>query len=238
MKTLKLVLLTALLTIGLASCSSGDDDNSCANKTDTTSTTQQTTTTPATTETECSLQSATPNPVVGVTVRDNHVVFGPATDTKDSIKTVRFEWDNGYSITSGQPWEGVNIATLDTLYTSQKYTDMNIRAGRQGSNPPLVWFNKRSGDVDVISNEKSWGEIDSLNFAISGYLIINDDRYLVTVGQEGFGGANGWWVGGQGPGWSRHVPLLGPNYLLTPDKKWRIHPGEDIFSIGFEIKPN
>ena len=238
MKTLKLVLITALLTIGLASCGSGDGDNSCANKTDTTSTTQQTTTTPATTETECSLQSATPNPVVGVTVRDNHVVFGPATDTKDSIKTVRFEWDNGYSITSGQPWEGVNIATLDTLYTSQKYTDMNIRAGRQGSNPPLVWFNKRSGDVDVISNEYSWSEIDSLNFAFSGYLIINDDRYLVTVGQEGFGGANGWWVGGQGPGWSRHVPLFGHNYLLTPDKKWRILPGVDAMSTGFIIDPN
>jgi hypothetical protein len=71
MKTLKLVLLTALLTIGLASCGSGDGDSSCANKTDTTSTTQQATTTTTTTETECSLQSATPDPVVGVTVRDN-----------------------------------------------------------------------------------------------------------------------------------------------------------------------
>jgi hypothetical protein len=229
MKTLKLVLLTALLTIGLASCGSGEGDNSCAIKTDTTSTTQQATTTTTTTETECSLQSATPDPVVGVTVRDNRVAILSTLDSY-SIKTIRFEWDNGYSITSGQPWEGITIKS-DGTYP----VEMNVRAGRKGSSGPLNWFALHGGLENVISSEK-WANIDSLNFAFSGVLIINGDRYSVVLGQEGFAGTNGWWIAGNGAGWLRHNPIFLTSYIVTPDNKWQILAGVD--SIGFGIREN
>lgn len=72
---IKSVLFSTLLAIGLVACGSESGDNSCATKTDTTSTTQQTTTTTATAQTECSLQSATPDPVVGDTMHEYHLSF-------------------------------------------------------------------------------------------------------------------------------------------------------------------
>ncbi len=240
MKRLKLVLLTALLTIGLASCGSGDGDNSCANKTDTTNTTQQATTTTGTTETECSLQSATPSPVVGVTVHDNELLFHPDPRSQTSyLRTVGFDWDNGYSITSGQPWEGLNVNTYNYNGQTKSYIDVVAKAGRKGSNTPKDWFNARNGGVKICDID--WNNIDSLNFAYSGHLVIDNNRYLVVIGQEGYALDNGWWIAGQGPGWTHKTfrPTGGRerNYIVTPDKKWLIgYPTEDIG--GFGVLPN
>ncbi|MBK7502676.1 MAG: hypothetical protein IPI14_08580 [Polaromonas sp.] len=93
MKTLKLVLLTALLTIGLASLRSGDS----ANKTDTTNTTHKPQQLPEL-QRRNGLQSATPNPVVGVTSSDNYVRFAPDQDTSGSIKTIRFGVGQGIQL--------------------------------------------------------------------------------------------------------------------------------------------
>jgi hypothetical protein len=204
MKKLKSVLILALFTIGLVSCggdSGGSDVGSCANKTATTSVTQQDATPNVTADTGCSLQSATPNPVVGTTVHDNEMAFFPSPDSIYLIAGVRFEWDNEYSITPGQPWEGVSVRSARS--TDPRQGDIGYvtaKAGRKGSNTPKDWFENRnqSGSGNKFSNEAGWSNIDSLNFAFTGTLIINGHRYPVIIGQEGYGGANGWWIAGHG----------------------------------------
>jgi hypothetical protein len=225
MNTLKSVLLLALFTIGLISCggdNSGSDGGNCANKTATTSVTQMDATPKVAADTGCSLQSATPNPVVGTTVHDNEMVLSPSFEDPD-VKPVAFEWDQAYSITPGQPWEGL-IAKIGS-------GSIIVKAGRKGSNTPQDWFKVRNGGAR-ISNQ-GWGNIDSLNFAFTGHLVINDDRYLVVIGQEGFAGTNGWWIAGQGSGWTFHSRIVGDNYILTPDKKWEIKGAQPY--AGFQV---
>jgi hypothetical protein len=232
MKTHKLVLLAALLTIGLVACGGGSDGDSCANKTATTSVAKQDVTPKVAVDTGCSssLLGVDPDPVVGTTVHDNKIQFAPH-EHPSSIKSVAFEWDQAYSITPGQPWEGLDVSIEKNGY-GDVIPFMTVKAGRKGSSTPQDWFNARNAGAK-ISDESSWRHVGTLNFAFTGYLVINDDRYLVTMAQEGLNGTNGWWLAGQQKGWTYQEPFIGDNYLLTPDKKWEIKGAE--YYRGFEI---
>lgn len=87
------------------------------------------------------------------------------------------------------------------------------------SRAPKGWFITRSrASRAALSNIHYWHDFGDFNFAFSGYLIINDIRYLVVIGQEGSGTTNGWWIAGQGNGWELVNKFPNNNYLLTPDK--------------------
>lgn len=170
---------------------------------------------------------------ISTTAHDNNVSFAP--HNEPAIKTMTFEYDNGFSITPGQPWEGLTVSLNKNSY-DQPVPSMNARAGRHASSTPLDWFNARNHGKK-ISSMPSWSNIGTLNFAFTGYLIINGDRYLVVIGQEGLLGTNGWWVAGQDPGWTYHSPAFGPDYLLTPDAKWQIM-GDSYVNDNFFLTKN
>lgn len=230
MKKIKSVLFSTLLAIGLVACGSESGDNSCATKTDTTNTTQQTTTTAATAQTECSLQSATPDPVVGDTMHEYHLSFDIPTGAVKKIGFSPSPQEVKFSITPGLPWAG--MYKIDYPYVPDLYTfELVIKAGRQTSNTPTDWFNDRNKGAKF--NSQDWANMGSFNFAIEGQLIINQDRYNVVIGQEYREGLYGWWIAGEDPGWTYHKPSSGSPYLLTPDGKWEIKRSD--FSYSFKI---
>ncbi|CAA0110581.1 Uncharacterised protein [BD1-7 clade bacterium] len=109
------------------------------------------------------------------------------------ISDFTFELDD-YSITKGQPWEGVS-----TDETSDSGT-LIVKAGRKGSKDVAKWFKDKSDGGSVVGCSSSSKYPDKLNFAFTGTLIFTHGKKTikcknVLIGQ-GHSTRNTWWLGG------------------------------------------
>lgn len=164
--------------------------------------------------------------LVGVSQHDNELDL-------QSAQSVSFDWDGGYSITSGQPWGGV------TSGGDGDGIAIHAEAGRKASTDVASWFNSRSS---MSINTAEWGADSSpeeLNFAFTGTLTINGVQYPVVIGQGHSGVDNNWWIGGQGGGWTESVfgQTVGSAtpVLITPDGEYTVLAEEamtDQFGVG------
>jgi hypothetical protein len=98
-----------------------------------------------------------------------------------NIHYLGFEYDNGHAITDEQPWDGLRVDQKKASAGWCDYPFLDVMAGRQGSAAPMNWFNARNGSAKISNVGRD--NIMSMNFAFSGWLRINDDRFLVVVGQ-------------------------------------------------------
>lgn len=141
---------------------------------------------------------------IGTTQHDNWVYLIPY----NANFPIAFNL-SGHSISSGQPWGGVQ--TSGNL-------SIDIKAGRHGSSGPADWFRSNaSAAICTMDSMDAWPS--DLNFAVTGTLTINGTSYNVTIGQGFTGGSNNWWIGG--PGWTNHTGI--PN-VMTPDEAYIFVP--------------
>jgi hypothetical protein len=138
-----------------------------------------------------------------------------------------------YSITSNQPWGGVQPTQVSANPNS--YLKITVQAGRQGSTSPVNWFNATALPSPHLSASSS-ANPSTMNFAFTGTLVINDNQYAVVFGQYGVSGQNIWVIAGVGPGWTLDTSLSGPS-LVTPDGIYGISPGScgGGGNYGFQI---
>ena len=129
----------------------------------------------------------------GVEVDDNYVDFV-------GVTAVGFELDH-YSISSGQPFDGVTASGPQTL---------DVRAGRHGSSGPAADFGAGLILLNVMGLDTAWPHLttmpDDLNFAIFGNLTLEftdpaDNSTTaatcrdVRLAQGHHGFDNNWWLG-------------------------------------------
>ncbi len=160
------------------------------------------------------------NATKGVEVHDNYVDF-------DGVTAVSFELEH-YSISSGQPFDGVSASGPQTL---------DVRAGRHGSSGPAADFGAGLDILNVMGLKTAWPHLtmlpDDLNFAVFGNLTLeftdpDDNSTTVTstctrvrLGQGHHGTDNNWW--------------LGDNECITVPDSERLtcascHPGVEFFA--------
>ena len=153
----------------------------------------------------------------GVTEHDNVVEFHSKPGDKfPQVTSIVFYFYGNYSITSGQPWDGVTTNNTSGDYPAYQ---VDALAGRKGSNPPASFFFQHAGNA--------WISIDDcfdptnlvLNFAFSGVLEIEGNDYNIMLGQVGCAGGNPWYVGANQMGFT----VDGNGWLLTPDGQYRIN---------------
>lgn len=127
--------------------------------------------------------------------------------------------ETGHFITGGQPWNGVSYTATPAWF----YID--VQAGRKGSGGPLTWFNSFLQGGAVINGPYLWTQPTSMNFAVSGVLSIDANRYNICIGQWGHDDRNIWLVGG--PGFPYQPEMH------TPDGKYWFTPGgsDDVVTI-------
>lgn len=124
----------------------------------------------------------------------------------------------GYTITGGQPWEGVTSSS-----TSDGVLTIDVKCGRKGSHGPLAWFE------DFVTNQSYNAVVEadcsntaanyppsSMNFAITGVLTINVDNggarsYTICLGQTGDMLQNIWYMSGE------KFTYKGSGQIVTPD---------------------
>lgn len=156
------------------------------------------------------------------TIHDNYVYFDC-----ESIANFTFVM-KGYSISSGQPWEGITYSTK----TDEGVID--AKAGRHGTSEVADWFrNQLNGGQAVGINSGETTSPSDLNFAFYGDMSFNLEgkHYLlssVVIGQGHYSTANNWWFGG--PGWKKtDNSLFAASVTLTK--------GISAFVVGYSI-PN
>jgi len=147
------------------------------------------------------------------TLHDNNFVLLP-----DGFSpSMSFTWDGNYTITSGQPWEGVS--------SSGYHSGVQIvaRAGRKGSSGNANWFISRVSAAACTT--KTYGDEfpAELNFAFTGTLTIDGNAYPVAIGQGHSGAENNWWIGGFN--WIQHGDI---QEIFTPDNKYKITSDSDL----------
>jgi len=153
------------------------------------------------------------------TMRDNIVEFVNYL----TITSVTYSANNGYDITSGQPWGGISTSE------SEGSCIIDARAGRKGSTGPAQWFKDRASVA--MSASGSWlGWPKDLNFAFNGTLTVDSNSYQLVVGQGNDGVHNNWWIGGNGF-------TSNGGGLITPDKKYLITQYDVDFN-EFYVQPN
>lgn len=171
--------------------------------------------------------ASAPTSPVGATQHDNVVDLVSANSLP-----VSFAWDQGYSITAGQPWGGV---------TTSPGLAIDVEAGRSASTGPAQWLNDRTAVPVGTEGAGPGGSGPSeLNFAFSGTLTIDGHEYPIVMGQGHTGDNNNWWFGGQGSGWKGGVsgPTVGTSfgYVTTPDGLYSIGAPAG-FSNQFGVTP-
>ncbi len=155
-----------------------------------------------------------------VALRDNIVEFVRYL----SLNNVTYISNGQYSITSGQPWGGINISESDGS------SIVNARAGRKASAGPAQWFKGKANVAFCVNGDRSTPFPKELNFAFEGTLIIDGNSYQLVTGQGNDGIHNNWWIGG-GSGWTTDGISL-----ITPDKKYAIAQ-LDMSSNEFYVQP-
>jgi hypothetical protein len=178
-----------------------------------------------------------PYQLVGSPVaRQNVVTFinngGPA-----DASAWNFIWSGNSDITSGQPFDGVQVSPV-----LNGGVNIQITAGRQNSYGPSHWFDSQAVSKDLPSAACSnTSEPSELNFAITGSLSIQGISYPIVLGQGSCGGNNNWWIAGASPGWNLtniFVDGSPTTILVTPDGKYAISYGNSGFSYSVSPVPN
>lgn len=105
---------------------------------------------------------------------------------------------NDYSITSGQPWDGIS-----TKKESGSQWVITARAGRKGSTNVADWFrSKTDGDDGLVVGCDSYDDTPrDLNFAFMGNLSFKRNGKNLTIFNVVLGQGhnimqrNNWWIG-------------------------------------------
>ena len=160
--------------------------------------------------------------------------------------TGAFTWSNQYSITDGQPWEGVTTGPGGSFPGEFQIT---AQAGRHGSSGPAQWFLSQA--QTMIGGDTWEARVPSdLNFAFSGLLTmtcssapcgsapVGISNYPIVIGQGSTGTNNNWWIGG--PGWTTAVCPQSPFQdvgqsqmcMNSPDGSYLMMAGESEFTFG------
>lgn len=163
---------------------------------------------------------------VAVTERSNSVAI--FADPPLPTNSISFTWDGGYSITSGQPWDGVTSSENDDQLL------ITAEAGRSGSSGPAQWFNSMTS-LPIGNDENLDAKPAELNFAFSGTLTIEGHQYPVVIGQGHNMTDDNWWIGGQGSGWTTYK--VAPPTITTPDGLYQITTSGDDADDAFNVSP-
>ena len=142
--------------------------------------------------------------------------------------SISYAWDFHYSITSGQPWEGVSSSGYHSGI------QITAEAGRHGSEGPANWFKERAPYAASTDANPSTSFPTDLNFAFTGTITINGDSYPITIGQGHTGAQNNWWIGGEDWHWPSDNSY---GEINTPDGKYRFTEDE-MLSYLFWVKEN
>lgn len=134
------------------------------------------------------------------------------------VSSMEFTPSGAYSITSGQPWEGVSAQTTSSGLS------ITAQAGRHDSSGPAQWFTQNSSAM-VGGNSYS-ASPSELNFAFSGTLTLNGADYDVVIGQGSNGEGNNWWIGGEG--WIQD----GAGTIVSPDQNFVISDASDSGGVS------
>jgi hypothetical protein len=168
-------------------------------------------------------------PPGGVEIHDNLMAFlqapPPSWQTDPPAQptlSLQFDYDDAYSVTAGQPWQGVS----SNGGMPGSALEVTAVAGRHKSTAPATWFNQRTGLLIGYALED--GRPNELNFAFAGTLVVSaladgmtvrTTSYPIYLGQgSDFLLGDDWWFGApstqeDGPGWT----VTSEGYLVTPD---------------------
>ncbi len=166
---------------------------------------------------------------LATTEHDNVVEFD-AENNLDVYSIVYYS-DGDYSITSGQPWDGITTNNVSGEYNVGY--QVNAMAGRHSSGPPADFFNARANGLFTTTNSNK-GTPSEMNFAFSGILEINGHDYKIVTGQNGCGTSNCWYVAPNESGFR----AWNDGSILTPDQRFFIYAGENTFAIGIYCSGN
>jgi hypothetical protein len=119
------------------------------------------------------------------TFMNNTPTVPPQTGVQTLQKSgpMQFAFSNNYSVTDGQPWNGVTGCQIanETVGTAAN-CEIEVQAGRHDSSGPAQFFAQ-----NVSAAQCSWecgGSMPAeLNFAITGTITIAGTNYPITVGQ-------------------------------------------------------
>ncbi|GEL74888.1 hypothetical protein [Myxococcus virescens] len=117
---------------------------------------------------------------LGVKEHSNTLTFRGMKDAQFSLQS--------YSITSGQPFDGVR---------SQGGATLSVLAGRKHSKPVGDWYNAQPAGAKLHTHTELSAP-DELNFAIRGTLTLDDGNgpivcENVVIAQGCWGSVNYWW---------------------------------------------
>lgn len=186
-----------------------------------------------------------------VTEHDNTVIFtawptdkpcGVVTGTQ--VSTIVFYSTGDYSITDGQPWDGVTTNNITSQKGGVPTYQADVLAGRKASESPADFFNGRAGKVNI--GPCGPAGLDTLNFALTGVLEIEGNDYPIVIGQVGVNTSSNCWYLGSSEGefdyseasYSSGSKVYQCNYLTTPDGNYSIRailenmPNYYTFFIG------
>lgn len=119
---------------------------------------------------------------------NNQIVF----EGESGVTSIKFAYGNQYSITSGEPWGGVET----TSYKNGAKLVIDVGAGRKKGSAPATFFNDT---VDSNSNKMFHSRggknvVSKMHFAFKGRLTINDEPFDVCLGQGEDGWYNNWHI--------------------------------------------
>ncbi len=167
---------------------------------------------------------AVSSPLFGSSEHQNVIEID--SDNDPEVNSLVYYWDGGYSITSGQPWDGVttNNVSTDLLPAYQ----VDALAGRHSSGPPADFFNDRANGLFTTTNGNK-DTPDGMNFAYTGVLEINGYDYKIVIGQNGCGTDNCWYLAPNESGFRN----WDYNEIMTPDQRFYIRAsGSNTFAVG------
>ncbi|MFY0563524.1 hypothetical protein ACN28E_06730 [Archangium lansingense] len=122
-----------------------------------------------------------PPPLIDATAHSNDLTFSGMSSADFSL--------HSHSITSGQPFDGVKSIGGGTI---------RVTAGRKKSSGVADWFNAQPSGAKLPTHTELHAP-DSLNFAMSGTLTLNDGNGPIVcpnfvIAQGNYGSVNYWWI--------------------------------------------
>ncbi len=170
-----------------------------------------------------------------VTEHDNTVIFTAwptnypcGVVTGSQVSSIVFYSTGDYSITDGQPWDGVTTNNITSQKGGVPTYQADVFAGRKASQHPADFFNSRAGTVNI--GPCGPAGLNTLNFALTGVLEIEGTDYPIVIGQVGLDNSNNCWFLGSNEGefdyfeasYSDGYTIYSCEYLTTPDGKYSI----------------
>lgn len=132
----------------------------------------------------------------------------------DGVSNVRIVITD-HCISAGEPWEN----TPDIIQKDNNTWEIDIQAGRHGTDTVAQWFKSKIAGGDAIGCSSSDSMPGKLNFAFTCTLYFNykNKEYQLHTIQIGQGhnskSENNWWIG------SRHLHKVSGIYILDTDQQ-------------------